>query len=142
MRAAFYKSNRPGLHGLYNRAVRLWCSGPYSHCELVFSDGMSASASFADCGVRFKRIEFDPEKWDFVDLPDHLEPAARDWFAKHEGKPYDLLGNFGFLWRPIRGEEGAFFCSEAVMAALGAQEPWRFDPCAARSILSLIEVPA
>jgi len=30
-----------------------------------------------DGGVRFKRIDYDPDHWDFIELPDHLEPAAR-----------------------------------------------------------------
>src|SRR3546814_7608950 len=40
--------------GIYSRVTRLVDGGPYSHCELVFSDGLSASASFIDGGVRFK----------------------------------------------------------------------------------------
>ena len=52
MKAAFYKGTRPGLQGIYSRAVRAIDRGPYSHCELVFSDGLSASASYIDGGVR------------------------------------------------------------------------------------------
>lgn len=136
MRAAFYKGTRPGLPGIYNAVVRAWDSGPYSHCELIFSDGMSASASFADGGVRFKRIGYDPNRWDFIELPDHLEEAARNWFAMHDGKPYDIAGNFGFVWRPIRGRSGAFFCSEAVAAALGFPEAWRYSPNGLASALA------
>lgn len=141
-RAAFYKSTRPGLAGLYNRLVRWWCSGPYSHVELIFSDGTAASASFADGGVRFKRINFSLERWDFVDLPSCMEPAARAWFAANDGKRYDVLGNIGFAWRPIRGDHGAFFCSEAVLAALGVREPWRYDPCCAYSAIQIFNQPA
>lgn len=142
MRAAFYKGTHSGAAGLYNRLVRWWCSGPYSHVELVFSDGMAASASYMDGGVRFKQIDFDPAKWDFVDLPDHLESPARQWFKDHEGAPYDLLGNLGFLWRPIRGDKDAFFCDEAFLAAIGVHEPWRFDPCGAYAIALLLNRPA
>ena len=53
MRTAFYKGTRPGWQGIYSRAVRVIDRGPYSHCELVFSDGLSASASYIDGGVRF-----------------------------------------------------------------------------------------
>lgn len=134
MRAAFYRGTRPGIKGIYNRGVRAWCSGDYSHCELVFSDGLSASSSWEDGGVRFKEIGYSSDNWDFVELPDFLEPAARQWFIDHAGQPYDLLGNVGFIWRPIRGMDGASFCSEALLAALGVKEPWRFDPCDAYSI--------
>lgn len=45
MIAAFYKSTRPGWTGLYNRIIRWWERGDYSHCELIFSDGLAASSS-------------------------------------------------------------------------------------------------
>ena len=56
MKAAFYKATRPGWQGIYSRAVRWIDRGPYSHAELVFSDGLSASASYIDGGVRLKRM--------------------------------------------------------------------------------------
>lgn len=142
MRAAFYKSTRPGVAGLYNKIVRWWSSSIYSHCELAFSDGMSASASFMDGGVRFKKIDYDPAKWDFVDLPDEMEYGAREWFRMHEGYPYDVLGNIGFVFRPIRGMDGALFCSEAIAAALGYPDPWRYDPGTLYGLLKYLTRPA
>lgn len=67
MKLALYKSTRPGLPGLYNRLVRWWTDSEYSHCELVFSDGMCGSSSWLDGGVRLKRIELDPDHWDVID---------------------------------------------------------------------------
>jgi hypothetical protein len=136
MRAAFYKATRPGLAGIYNRLVRWWCRGPYSHCELVFSDGMAASASFFDGGVRTKRIDFDGERWDFVDLHGFDEAAARAWFDGHDGAAYDLIGDLGFVARPIQGGKRNWFCSEAVFAALGFADGWRFDPNSLHAVLS------
>lgn len=133
--AAFYRSTRPGFAGLYNRLVRWWSGSQYSHCELVFSDGYSASASFMDGGVRIKKIDYNPAHWDFVELPDELEQAARAWFRRNDRKPYDILGNVGFVWRPIRGADGAFFCSEACAAALGIPDPFRYDPGTLHGIL-------
>jgi len=128
MKIALYKGTRPGLPGLGNRAVRGWTHGPYSHCELIFSDGLAASASDADRGVRFKQIDFAPARWDLRDLPAHLERRARAWFVEHEGERYDRLGLAGFVLRPIEGERSSWFCSEACAAALCFTEPWRFDP--------------
>ena len=68
MKVALYKGKRGGSAGAFDASVRWWTRGPYSHVELVFSDGMSASASPRDGGVRFKRIDFKPEHWDFIDL--------------------------------------------------------------------------
>lgn len=128
MQAAFYKGTRPGWQGIYSRAVRVIDRGPYSHCELVFSDGMSGSASYIDGGVRFKRIAYDPAHWDFIELPAHLEPYARDWFERNAGAPYDLMGNVRFVLPWLSDSERGWFCSEALGAALGWKEPWRYGP--------------
>jgi hypothetical protein len=141
VKAAFYRGTRPGLPGIYNRGVRWWTRSPYSHCELIFNDGMAASSSFMDGGVRFKRIDFDPEHWDFVDLPAHLEPTARAWFAAHAGQPYDLLGNLHFLLGPVADDKFKWFCSESIAAALGIADPWRYDPGVLASALSSIGRP-
>lgn len=133
--AAFYKGTRPGLGGVYNRAVRWVDNGPYSHSELVFSDGMSGSASWVDGGVRLKRIIYDPDRWDFLDLPPELEAAARQWFIDHDGEPYDLRGNIRFLCGIVRESKIGKFCSEAKMAALGFTEPWRYGPNGAAATL-------
>ena len=128
MRAAFYKGTRPGLQGIYSRAVRWIDRGPYSHCELIFSDGMSGSASYIDGGVRLKRIDYKPEHWDFVELPAEQEQQARDWFERNAGAPYDLMGNVRFVLPFLPDSQRGWFCSEALGAALGWAEPWRFGP--------------
>ena len=128
MRAAFYKATRPGLQGIYSRAVRWIDRGPYSHCELIFSDGLSGSASYIDGGVRLKRIDYDPAHWDFIELPAHLEPYARDWFERNAGAPYDLAGNVRFVLPWLPDSQDGWFCSEAEAAALRLREPWRLGP--------------
>lgn len=102
--------------------------GPYSHAEIVFSDGLSASASFIDGGVRFKRINYDPAHWDFIDLPPSMEGQARQWFADHEGAGYDLIGNLRFVAWFVPHSKSRWFCSEAIAAALCMPEPWRYGP--------------
>lgn len=140
MRAAFYKGTRPGLPGIYNRAVRWGRQSRYSHCELIFSNGLAASSSFMDGGVRFKEIEFDPANWDFVELPAHLELPALQWFIDHEGEEYDLMGNAFFILSIFTQSEGKVFCSEAIAAALGFDDPWRFDPAILFTVLSRLPV--
>ena len=138
MRAAFYKATRPGWQGIYSRAVRWIDRGPYSHCELVFSDGLSGSASYIDGGVRLKRIDYNPAHWDLVDLPASLEPYARDWFERNAGAPYDLMGNVRFVLPWLADSERGWFCSEAIAAALGWAEPWRFGPNGLSALLRSI----
>lgn len=129
--AAFYKGTRPGLAAIYSVGVRMIDRGPYSHCELVFSDGVSASASFIDDGVRFKRIDYDPANWDFLEIPDPtgaIERFARAWFEKHKGYKYALIGNLHFILGFLRDSETRKFCSEALAASLGLSDAWRYGP--------------
>ena len=128
MKAAFYKGTHVGIPGIYNRVVRWWEPGQYSHCELVFSDGLAASSSYMDGGVRFKQIDFKPDNWDFIELPGHLEPAARAWFTAHNGEPYDLRGNLRFALDFIPDDSNKSFCSKALGESLGIEEAWRLGP--------------
>lgn len=137
MIVAFYKGTHEGISGIYNRGVRLVTHGKYSHCELIFNDGMSASASFMDRGVRFKRISYSTvSNWDFVHVPDSLEAAAREWFNDHEGDKYDVMGNVHFLVPMVNDDKEKWCCSEAVGAALGIRDAWRFDPNSLYAILN------
>lgn len=142
LRAAFYKGTRPGLTGIYNRLVRWWDRSIYSHCEIVFPSGWCASSSYMDNGVRFKVIDFDPEHWDFVDLPAHLESRAFLWFEEHRGQKYDVLGNLHFVVSPVADDKRKWFCSEAIAAALGIPDPWRYTPGTLASAFSIYFQPA
>jgi hypothetical protein len=143
LRAAFYKGTHAGVPGIYNRLVRWWTRSPYSHVELVFRDGEeAASSSYMDGGVRFKKIDFDPALWDFVDLPEHLEAPALAWFNAHKGDAYDLMGNLHFVVEPIGDDKRKWFCSEAVAASLGMPYPARFDPGTLYAALSFLHQPA
>jgi hypothetical protein len=135
----FYKGIRPGLAGVYSHGVRIVTGSIYSHCEILFSDGESASSSFSDKGVRFKKIEYDPKNWDYIELPAELfEEKARKWFEEHKGDKYDLLGNVQFLFSVIPEDKKKWFCSEAVGKALGLPSPWRFDPGTLHATLTLL----
>lgn len=140
-RIALYKGTRPGIKGIYNRLVRWWTRSPYSHCELVFSDGIAASSSLEDGGVRFKWIEFDAERWDFIELPTALEEGAYTWFNEHRGRKYDVMGNLQFILACIPSSSNRWFCSEAVAAALGLREAWRYDPATLASALAMNNSP-
>lgn len=135
MRLAFYKGTRPRIAGLYNRGVRIVTKGKHSHCEAIFSDGLSASASFADGGVRFKRIDYDAAHWDFIEIPDCFEPIMRKWFEDHLGEPYDILGNVHFVVPFVGDAKFRWCCSEALGASMGMIDAWRYHPSALYSIL-------
>ena len=128
MKAAFYKSTRPSLKGIYNQLVRAVDGSQYSHCEIQFSDGISASSSFEDDGVRFKHIVFNPDHWDFIDLPDELEAGARAWFEAHKGAKYDIMGNIRFVLGFVPHSRGKWFCTEAAAESLGIAGSWLYGP--------------
>ncbi len=131
MRIAFWKGTDPGFGGILDRAIRWWTDGPYSHNEVIFSDGWTGTSSWADKGVKLlKRPEgyYDNlDNWTIIEI-DADEAEVRAWFYEHDGAPYDLLGVFGFVWRPIRGMGGAFFCSEAFAAAMKWLNPHHYSP--------------
>ena len=133
--AKFYLGTKPGIPGVYNRLVRGWERGPFSHCELLFSDNTSASASFMDHGVRRKPIAYNEEKWVSLDLPPELEADAEAWFKLHDGESYDLMGNLHLVIGFLPESRGKKFCSEALLASLGVDHAWRFGPNAAYEIL-------
>lgn len=135
MKVAFYSGIKKGIPGLYNRAVKLIDKGEYSHCELVFSDGVSASASFMDKGVRFKEINYNTPDWTVIEIEGYDEVKAREFFEKYNGYRYDVLGNLRFLLGFIKESKNKFFCSEVIMGALGYDEPWRFGPNGVYSLL-------
>lgn len=130
MKIALYKGTLPGWRGWISRLVRFADRGPYSHCEVVFSDGMCASASWLDGGVRFKKIKFNPDHWDFIDIGSGWlsETLVKDWFEQRKGSRYDLPGSLGVVCRPLRQRQNPWFCSEAVAASLGVSEAWRISP--------------
>jgi len=127
MKVALYKGKRGGFAGAFDASVRWWTRGAYSHVELIFSDGMSASASSRDGGVRFKDIEYHPDRWDIIEI-EADEEYARAFFEEREGLGYDYFGLFGFVWRPHSGSALLWFCSEIVMGALKFDDPWQFNP--------------
>lgn len=139
MKIAFYKGTKTGLSGVYNRGVRWIESGKYSHCEMIFSNGLSASSSFMDGGVRFKRIDYSNKSdWDVIDLPWADEERAMAYFKERIGTSYNLRGNVRFLFGFIRGDSRGEFCSEACAGALGLKNPWQVAPNALANIVALI----
>lgn len=139
MKIAMYKGPPSDFwHKVGHEGTCLWTASRYSHAELVFSDEpvdgkhLCASASARDGGVRFKRIDLDSGSWDVYELPGYDafdEAFSRQWFKEHDGLPYDHLGLVWFVL-PIEAfnDPEAYFCSEAIAAALRMRKPHKFHP--------------
>lgn len=68
MRIAFYKAFQP--KGTWvDKFVAIGTLSKYSHTENIFPDGMSYSISPREKCARFKKLKFNPERWDFLDVP-------------------------------------------------------------------------
>jgi hypothetical protein len=137
---AFYKGTRPGIEGLFSRAVRWWTNGPFSHCEAVLVTDIAgrawcASSSFIDGGVRLKWIDLAPEHWTLIDV-DADPQLVHGWYTAHAGAKYDIGALIGFVGRRGDGSKDKFMCSESVAAALGFPEAWRLDPNTLHAVLT------
>jgi hypothetical protein len=136
MRVAFHK----GGNLVGDKIIKWWDDGLYSHAEIVFSDGLWASASFMDGQkVRGKYINPSADGWDYITLPSSYEKPAREFFAKTDGVKYDLFGQVRFIVAPYRGRGDKYWCSEWVAEALGLREPWRYGPNGLYNVLCTIK---
>lgn len=140
MKIAFFKGTKTGLAGVYNKGVRWIEDGSYSHCEIIFSNGLSASSSYMDGGIRVKYIDYNrhPEDWDIVEVPWADERYALQYFKERIGLPYNLRGNLRFLLGFIRGNSKGEFCSESCAGALGLVSPWKYAPNQLYEVVSFI----
>lgn len=117
MKIAFYKASGT----LFDKLIRFWTSGPYSHCELVFSNGTWFSSSPRDGGCRWKIIGEDYSKWDFIDIDitEDQENTLKAFCQREDGKGYDWLWIFLTQFLPLNLQDrNKWGCSELVTAAL------------------------
>lgn len=103
----------------WDKLIAYWTKGPYSHVELMFSDGMCFSSSPRDGGVRFKQIAIDPTHWAIVNINvGDKEAEIREWCQSQCGMKYDWLGVLGCgIHMPFRTKH-RWFCSEICITAL------------------------
>lgn len=116
MKIAFYKAE---FGTKYDRAIGFFTRSPYSHCEIVMSDGKCWSSSRRDGGVRSKYIDL-TEKWDTFDLVGEFDEIAINyWFSLRTEDKYDYLGAVSSFFRIDLTSENKKFCSEVCAMVLG-----------------------
>lgn len=131
---AFQHAGRTGVDGVLGRFGAWLDRGPYSHTEIVLSDGRCCTAETGQ-GVVIRPRPMAADQWSFIRLPDYLEPRVIDWYEAHRGQPYDWRGNFRFVSGLISHDKDRWFCTESNMAALGFDDPWRYGPNGAYALL-------
>lgn len=126
MKIAFYK----GLKSKHfiDKLISVATLSEYSHCEIVFSDGVSASASRRDGGVRFKKIDYtiNPDRWDIYEIVNpyglEAENLIRYFFSIHDEDEYDYIGACGSWLRLDLSSDGRMWCSQVCALALCENE--------------------
>lgn len=114
MQLIFYKA----VNGtIYDKSIAFYTRGKYSHCEILFSDGVCFSASPRDGGTRFKVIEVESH-WDRIAVGTSHEDEVWQWCARQVGKPYDWLGILGLSLNYRNSDKKKWYCSEVCVTAL------------------------
>jgi len=68
-------------------------------------------------GVRTKSgVRLAEGHWRIIDVPAWSVQASTEWFAEHDGEPYDLRGAFATAWPMQWSQSGRWFCNQAVAA--------------------------
>ena len=72
-------------------------------------------------------IDLNSGKWDVVET--EVDPEkVKEWFSLHEGEKYDWAGIFRFILPFLPSNRKQWFCSEAVAAAAGYDNPEEYYP--------------
>lgn len=117
MFAVFYKAKG----NYFDKMIRMWTRGPYSHVEFMFSDGAWFGSSPREGGCRYSNIALDTSKWDFVkiDVTEEQEKVIRAWCNNQNGKGYDWTGIFlSQIFTFNVDDPKKWFCSELCTAGL------------------------
>ncbi len=109
-----------GGHSIEDRLIRCFSRGPYSHCELLFSDGNRFGVSSAyDARYLLDPQGWNPNDWDCIGVRGGNEAAVRAFCDGQVGAKYDWLGVAFSIVLP-RGRQTAdnWFCSELSIRGL------------------------
>jgi uncharacterized protein YycO len=115
MQIAFFK----GSGKFYDKLIRIFTFGPYSHVELIFSNGLWFSSSSLDNGVRYT-VHTNMEDWTIFDINITCEEEVRikQWCDIQVGAEYDFLGIFRYYIPFCQQSPDKWFCSEICLEAL------------------------
>lgn len=100
--------------------IRWWTNSKYSHCEILFDNGLIFSAdAWNSKAVRYTS-KFTLDNWDVISIP--LNEATvnyiKMWCDDRVGMKYDWTGVLRFVLPILPQIETRWFCSELCGAAL------------------------
>lgn len=104
------------------KVVRWQTRSPYSHAAFLLPCGTRVIESYPGVGVRIRHLS--REDWDHIDLYEvekltlDLSRQVLAFCERERGKGYDWRSVLRFVSRTSAKENGRWFCSELVFAAL------------------------
>lgn len=127
MKIIFYGNHKGNF---FDKLIRWWTSplkkmfngewkDSFSHCEILFSDGVMFSASQYENSTRFRRHSYSSDSWKYVNTyaTKVQEARVRTFCNSIEDSEYDYMGILGFIF-PVKDSERRWFCSEVCTFAL------------------------
>jgi hypothetical protein len=106
------------------------------HEEYPDGDVLLATSLLAH-GVCAQRTRIDAKDWYVYDVPQWDTVQSIDWFAKHSGEPYDLIGAIESVF-PLHHTGGrGWYCNEAVAASVGVAN-FAVDPAEFSELVDMI----
>lgn len=121
--------------------IRAATGYPESHVEMlsvsrVKQANLCISASKRDGRkVRQTTIEWNPDNWVFVEVPDLHGGDCLVRAMNELGAPYDTLGAAMSITGRGIGGKGRWFCSELMAHAAGLEDPHRYTPGLLKEVL-------
>ena len=110
----------PGNNPISRKIASIGEPKLFSHAGFWLGDDWMYEAHWTG-GTRWRRYTPDRRQWVFFAVPLTFSESARleDWMKTHAGDPYDLCGALATTAKLLfRQNPGAWFCSEAVVAAM------------------------
>ena len=127
MMVAFFRG--PG--DIFTALIKLVSRGPFSHTELVFSDGrwIGASGRGDEKGVRWAIAPTSLANWVFVSVPasEEQEREVRRLAISQIGQPFDVWGVVSHLIPWTEPHKG-FYCTNFIVRLMHAVGLWMNIP--------------
>jgi hypothetical protein len=117
MKIAFRKNDT----SIISKLIRWWTKSPYSHCEIIFSNGQTFSAFIEERKTSMKTKVYSDNSWDIIELPidKEAEYMVYEWCMNEMNCGYDFIGIiFSQIIKLSRESKEKWFCSEVCCAAL------------------------
>ena len=104
-----------------DKLIKGWTGYKYSHCELVFSDGVTIGTSLrSPFKVESKKVNYNKGYWDLIDIKLDMdqEIRIRTFCNAQIGKEYDWTAIWFSHLLPFKiQDDNKWFCSELCVAA-------------------------